>query len=663
TRLAARYRPDTPPAPDAVLDLIATLAPRLRDAEEPVEFGAVIDAAVLGRCLAEGVPVRIPARPQLGHWRDGRRVDHAALAADPRFIEALWDVMLDELDNPREFDALWREGRLQPVMRKLFARLLFYCIDGGLYIAVDAMDKLHRSVGITILEDIDGLRDELAALDLAHPLARTLRSGILDELGWDAFDDAEADIDRSYATRTRASWPVLVVNDDRKAIAVDPAGRVAEHRGDVPPNPDKCMVEMQAYYSAGEFLIGYHANQDIPLYWTSLPGEKTQVSWDMWWSPNHDHHETGYTFLTSHGDRITKHRRLRKGEIRFGPDQHTFYDGRTFWQQEPTGPDRRLKALDPETGELRDADPPAFLDPSLFGPGEEWVTHRCSLAPLPDGVIDSPLGCADGLLGFRVSRNASGGYRYARIDGVGGESAANIEPWGLLDLPGGGRVLLLASGDLIIAVDPDDGAWLWRVFRLENSWRPREDNDMARGTGCIPPPAFWHFLRPRDPEGSAALRETTVDTARKLLESGNPERVLPQVGHPRLLRGIGGLVEVAHRNLEQRDKILARVSRRQPLRLGVSSAQLGDAIDGLTTAEATSAAEETDQLELAVDFFTGRVDAVVATDGFEQLDSSCEWPQLLGRVGGLGWRAVTAVTTAEVRETLRRLLAFWAKSP
>src|SRR5205823_6787117 len=39
----------------------------------------------------------------------------------------------------------------------------------------------------------------------------------------------------------------------------------------------------------------------------------------------------------------------------------------------------------------------------------------------------------------------------------------------------------------------------------------------AKGTQLVPPSAFWHHLRPRDPAGSAALRACTDEQAGTLL--------------------------------------------------------------------------------------------------------------------------------------------------
>lgn len=84
------------------------------------------------------------------------------------------------------------------------------------------------------------------------------------------------------------------------------------------------------------------------------------------------------------------------------------------------------------------------------------------------------------------------------------------------------------------------------------------------------PPAFWHFLIPRDPAGSRALREIPEDTVRRLLAAAaTSERalttalqsLLPEVSHPLLARGLVGFVQEAARGIRIRDKIPSRLKK------------------------------------------------------------------------------------------------------
>lgn len=85
---------------------------------------------------------------------------------------------------------------------------------------------------------------------------------------------------------------------------------------------------------------------------------------------------------------------------------------------------------------------------------------------------------------------------------------------------------------------------------------------LSTGTALLPPPLFWHCLRPRDLQGSHALRNVSFETSRGLLqiaaEEIGPENTfprvleaikqrLPEVTHPRLRAGVLGAVAFAAR--------------------------------------------------------------------------------------------------------------------
>ncbi|MEU0806290.1 hypothetical protein [Streptomyces sp. NPDC005970] len=136
-----------------------------------------------------------------------------------------------------------------------------------------------------------------------------------------------------------------------------------------------------------------------------------------------------------------------------------------------------------------------------------------------------------------ASRDRSTGrFRYQRIDGADGVDGVidlppgSKGPWGVLDIPGAARRLLL-------------------------------DGDQARVLALPHPPG---------PRGSRALREISEDTARRLLAAAATSQaalstavqsLLPEVGHPLLLRGIVGFVQAAASGIRTRHKILSRLKK------------------------------------------------------------------------------------------------------
>lgn len=69
-------------------------------------------------------------------------------------------------------------------------------------------------------------------------------------------------------------------------------------------------------------------------------------------------------------------------------------------------------------------------------------------------------------------------------------------PWGLLDVPGSDRRLLLDGGYDVTARDPETGAAYWRAYMMDQSWIANHTSPMAAGTRRMPPKAFWHFMTP-----------------------------------------------------------------------------------------------------------------------------------------------------------------------
>ncbi|WP_148082251.1 hypothetical protein [Streptomyces botrytidirepellens] len=383
--------------------------------------------------------------------------------------------------------------------------------------------------------------------------------------------------------------------------------------------------------------------------------------------------------MAPNGRRFMGHRVLGPREERVGPNGHMFHDGRDFWWHTGDGGEERVHRVDLVTGELADAGLPEFFDPSLLDEDERWDLESSSLALLPYGVKGSPLGSDGTRVGLRVARDsATGEVRYHRIDGVHGtlDGAGPTAIWGLLDIPGSKKRLVLSGGvgmyRPVVARDADTGECYWQAELKNDGWADSEPDPVAAGTRLIPPPAFWHFLTPRDPAGSQALRQITEDTVRRLLKAaGTSEealrtavgRLLPEVSHPLLVRGVVGCVGEAARMRAHRDRILTRLKRARRARLKVSEEDLGAALEGLVGKCGSGYGGTVAQIELTSAFFSGAIDADAAMERWPAHGSAFDWTELPGRIGGLAVRAVSAVTPGTHRRALARLPRFWALTP
>ncbi|NSC25453.1 hypothetical protein FM076_31600 [Streptomyces albus subsp. chlorinus] len=682
--MLGRYARATSPAvPEGLLRLVPLLADTIREAGTPVRFnpGAPddyyrIDAVVLAGCLEAGVPVEAPGpAAALRNWQAPARIDLRALMDDDRFGPVLIRSVPQEGD---EFRTLWRKEALLPVLRGIVERRVRRLEAGGLADAAFALRWLEENLHPQVFDRMPGLPSRLAALDLVTPLTRTLRAGILDEYGWPALDEAAAEL-TGKDSWCRASWPAMVVHDREKAIAIGPGGRIAEHRLRVPKEAARFHHEPEVYFSDGQFLVLHYVNGEQRHYWSDAPDETFTVRLGMWRSLHHEATQPGYTFMAPNGRRFMGHKVLGPREERVGPNGHMLHDGRDFWWLSRDGLESRVHRVDLATGELVAADPPEFFDPSLLAEGERWNFESSYLAPLPYGVQGSPLGSDGTRVGLRVAEDtATGRVRYHRVDGAHGvlDGSGITAIWGLLDVPGTEKRLVLSHGighrHPVLARDAETGECYWQAERKNNGWVDNEPDPVAAGTRLIPPPAFWHFLSPRDPAGSRALRRITEDTVRRLLKAAATSeeelraavaKLLPEAGHRLLVRGVLGCVRATADMVSHRDRILARLARPRQARLKVSEEDLGGALEGLVSKYSSGYGGTATQIELTSAFFAGATDAATAMENWADLTSAYDWTELPGRIGGLAFRAVSAVTSPAHRRALTRLLRFWALSP
>ncbi|WP_405657579.1 hypothetical protein [Streptomyces sp. RK9] len=585
--LLCRYGDASAPAvPAELLRLPGLLADRIPDDGAPVRFGSGapgdycgIDAVALVSCLEAGVPVADPGPgAALRNWEGFDDAGLRALLADERFGPVLARSVPQGAYDHEEFRALWGRQALRPVLREIVDGNVLRVRSGGLTAAGHALRWLEDNLRSDMLTDRPDLAARLTGLDLVTPLARTLRAGILDELGWAALDEAAAEM-KGGRFWCRASWPVLTVHDRGKAVAIDPGGRIAEHRMRVPSEASRFDHTPRAYFSDGQFLVLHYVNGRQSHYWSDAPDELFDVRPGLWESLHHEPARPGYTFMAPSGRRFMGHRVLDPHEERVGPNGHMFHDGGDFWWLTEDAGEPQVRRIDLTTGDLAapGAALPDFFDPSHLGEHERWNFTSSSLAPLPYGVKESPLGSDGVRVGLRIAQDeVTGQVRYYRVDGVHGvlDGSGSTAVWGLLDLPGTDRPLVLSGGvgryDPVVARDAKTGEPYWHAELKNDGWTSTEPDAMAAGTRLIPPPAFWHFLAPRDPAGSAALRRLTEDAVRDLLAAAATSeeslrtavgKLLPDVGHPLLARGVAGCVQAAADLAARGERLLTRLSR------------------------------------------------------------------------------------------------------
>ncbi|MFL1377556.1 hypothetical protein [Nocardiopsis protaetiae] len=698
-----RYMKVQPMAPE-----LHALAPRLADRVR-AEGGQVrldagrwrptLDLGFAEVCLAAGLSVADPGpRVELrsrgaGPW--------PAVAADPRFARFA-PVEKAPVPDPQPAPDSGGVPGLAPEAATALDAHLERLTAGTPPAAEAAMTAVEKLLDRETALALARAGRYLDGPDLSVPLARALRFGVPAEYTWPAFEEAVAELAAAGdpLLGMTSSWPVLTLYGRSRAVAVDHRGVQARASFTIPVKTSRFAV----HHVGDDFLVTWHDGGDADphsAFWCSAPGHVlTGVrSGGVPTSPKgpfSDH--LGFGFGGDRG-RHGGDRLVRPGDPEgVGRPEDLFGDGEKLWRHlyVDTVGDPPFEELDPVDGTPTGRySRPGFLAGSTAGRGSG--AGQRSLAPLPEGITDSPLGAVDGVTGFRLRGTAETGSGKSGkkvrttvvIEGIDGRRATHHHkyshrPWGILRMPGGDDGLLVEVQEwgkpvrvLHCLTAEGDEPW-WEVRRLSGNDPGGPDDGGDRM--LYPPPAFWHFLVPRDAEGSRALRGVDTALARELVEAaggtgdaaavrGAVARLLPGVTDPRLVDGPGGIVETvlhAARVRGRRERATRFLSSIETGKVVAPAAttdkELGRALHGLTPlglARGTGAATLT---AVAADGAFLRGDITEATRRVCPPAPPVPWPDLLDRVDAALWRLGTT-SDEGIRRALTDLLRTWADRP
>ncbi|MEV0457107.1 hypothetical protein [Catellatospora methionotrophica] len=654
-----------------------------------------VDLDLLDACLALGVPVADPdsaARYGVSRWlsdeREGRR-DLVALAGDGRFLGALAEAVEQHLrpnyretaGDPEKVRAVTAVPGLRTASHTLLDLIAADTARHGLPTLSRNVDRL------ALLGSPDGVavNPEATARVLGHDVAamlgHSLRTGVLDELGWPALEEAVARLgmtgaDNEDTVGIVSQYPYLVLRRGDMIVVVGENGVELEHLLRIPADQRHYLWRLVLRYVDRQLLVCWDIGRERSGYWSGAPDDVFTVpdnAFDM---------NDAVSLPLPGGGRTLGSRPLHVGDRSERHTGRVLTDGASYWVIRHNGDKLVCQEFDPATGERGRASLPSFLEDGAAD-GESLVLHLSRLAPRdPLAPADSPL------LGWRVRRRADGSLAGQSTDGVA------------YTLPAGSAV----RGDLSAAVRMPGSDAVCGVFTTRD-WRrssmtladaegrllgeytvPQGPSAYARGTRLVPTAAYWHLLRPRDEAGSAALRAVTDEWCGQLLgesvaaidaaddDAAAQEalialvaRHLPQVTDPSLRAGVAGLVERAAvhvtRLAELRDRCEGRAAETaapstQEWTGGVQDHVLIGALSGLLR----YCYSRTDS---AVRLFAATGAAFTAEQpptGKLYLDADDDWFEALGILPAAMYRAVSPVTSPEHRAALVELLGVVARS-
>ncbi|MGW7819509.1 hypothetical protein ACWGLF_15465 [Streptomyces puniciscabiei] len=533
----------------ATLALVERMAPLLRAAGRPVDlcsgrWHAGADLDLLDLCAAERVPLTLPGPDvpvylPLPEWlldtRAGAR-DLAAVVADPR-LRRLLHQAVDKVGGHQHSERMLKSIAAHPVLSEVLREWLGEAVGdftraAGLPGARAALDRL-RPFRVIASEVAPDAVTRVAGREVAPLLGRTVRAGILDELGWAALDEALTLLDgqsRKGEDNTLAvheAWPALILCRGRKAVVVGPERILLDHDLRLPHDLDRWQRPRFRYVD-GELLVVWRHGSKQYGYWSARPADVFELGGEQlpsWWSGQE---AVVPSVPLAGGGRATGGRALHAGDTELPPCRAVIGDGTTLWRQGRQGRQTVWLEYDPVTGTHGRASLPALLR-SAVREDAELLPGVCEVLPLQPGLEQSPFG-TDGTVLGRWVRKEGEGAEERRTAGTPDGRTVSVTvdhdgrpgvPFGALRLPGGaepvvaelgGHRALLSGAIGLYAEDDTSPAGL--LARLTPNGRGGE---YAAGTRLVPPLPFWHALRPRDEQGSAVLRALTDEQAAELL--------------------------------------------------------------------------------------------------------------------------------------------------
>ncbi|MBO4204455.1 DNA-binding protein [Micromonospora echinofusca] len=704
TRATSGYRPRRM---SKLYPLVERMTDRLR--AELTGSGETLsghgDLDLFDLLLARDVPVTPPTERDtldLAQWvRTGGERDLRALAGDDRFADALRRG-LDQLDDQEQaLRRLAETPGIRPLLtdwlgariRDRFTTALPYLPDSVNWLGRLPVEALHL-----VADDLDrsgrpgGALGQMLDVDLTGHVTRTLRGGIIDELGWPDWELAWQEVtggDPRVETTRQEAWPYLILGGPATVRVLGAEGIVLRHDLRIPAGD---MWGQPGYHYVDGHLLVYWQSQalgyDLRGYWHSSPGDLQPI---LGRSRGGRPRGNGITLPLPGGGRTTGGGVLHVGDTAVPAQLPVITDGTCHWVHRRGEDDNGLgwHEYDPASNTYGRRSLPRFLadlpvEGSRLHQSASWLRPALSERATPAAVP------VDGLLGWRVVTLPDGAVRGEDLAGRTVTVAGGTQPIAALLLPGDDRPRAVLSG--FVLVDPDGV--------VSSAGEPASD------AVPLPNPEFLGNLLPRDPDGSTALRRMDADTAAALFTLALDERraalaaraaaqtttglrpgpatadadepdalvealrsAVPAVGHDALRAGVARVLRLAARVRTDLDAVTEKLTRSLsapptapvPTATGPTDTQLNEALDGLRGSaswgnDATHAFTQLQTLATQRAAHPGSEPVGrLHLDG-PAMPNAVNWWSVLDGVAAVAYRAVTAVTPDDHRDTLRALL-------
>ncbi|WP_329297564.1 DNA-binding protein [Streptomyces sp. NBC_00659] len=558
--------------------LAERMADRLRT--ELTASGAALrvieDVDLIDLLLSLDVPVAAPRKGDallLTQWALGEGCrELVSLAADSRFHPAFRrgaDRFANDDQSLRAIALLAASPGGGPLLADWVRTVVRRFTAVGLPQLPEALARLKWLPAEALALAEDEVR-AAAGTDLAPVLARTLRAGLFDELGWPAWEDAvaslvpKADVEDVVVAD---AWPHLIVAGAAQARVIGAEGTLLTHDLRIPSNGT--WGDPGFHHVDGQLLVYWNDRNDgLRGYWHTRPdrpqplegARNTRGTRMDWYQGNGP-----ITLPLPGGGRTTGGGVLHAGDTTLPEERQLLCDGLSYWVWSADGGAHDWHEYDPATGEHGRASRPAFLADALRDAPEGSTFGGGRLSPSPTTGATPASAPVDGLVGLRVVKLPDGSVRAQDLAGHTVTLPADVgRPSTLVVFPGAEEARAVVRDSWRLSIVDADGV-VTSVAKTD-----RAPGTFGEGSLLLPPVQYWECLTARDPEGSASLRHIDRDTAAALLSAAGQEdkEVLPEairsllpVTHGALVAGIAGVVRHAGGQQAVLDAVAARLTR------------------------------------------------------------------------------------------------------
>ncbi|MGZ5966648.1 MAG: hypothetical protein ACXWP4_03195 [Polyangiales bacterium] len=491
--------------------------------------------------LSLGVPLAEPkdSDGDATSFDDEYECDPVHVAKDPVYGKLLVDLVSSHFgDAEHEKKQRGKAGFL--AARRAWLEEEVKDLEGqGLRLVDDTLDLLEEKTNPQTFLEFPDLYARIAKTKIAPALEHTLRAGIADELGWEAYEKAFEGLGEKVTLE--GYFPYVVAHDGIHARVIGPQGLALKHDFSIDAKKEKLE---HAIYLDGDLLVLFEDKKsyDDKAYWAKSPKDRFELRLYM---------SGGFGWQTPlEGGGVTVgHLPVRAGDHKIEDDGRNYdHDGQTFFHVEWDGESRSYFEWDPLTNKRGRKSRPTFFE-QYIEEGKELDNDASWLHVAPKGMTTSLLGIKDGLLGLRA-RKKDETYEVERIDGVKWTGKdENLTPHALAFFPGNDRPHVLDVSEA------NDKRWLGGEIVSVDLHSPdgehlaslNEDEWASKGWGKVPLPplAMWHFLSYRDEAASKKLR--SIDRVDELMieDPKKREAAIRARGftNDKLVEGISGVVE------------------------------------------------------------------------------------------------------------------------